>query len=208
MTNLGLGRSVVVGHSMGAYVAVALAAARPDLVAGLVLIDGGLPLPVPPGIDLDTLLDVVLAPQLARLRMTFDSRAAYHEYWRAAAVFPPGTWGPWIEAYLDYDLDPELRPKASEAAVRADFLDTADTASMRVRLAALRVPVLMLRAEEGFFPGQPPLHPDDLVAREGAAIADLTERIVPGSTHYTIALADPHATTVADAIVDFHRSLS
>jgi lipase len=203
MIGLGLERCLVVGHSMGGFVAVALAAAYPSLASRVLLIDGGLPLAVPPGVDPATLLDVVLAPQLARLRMTFESRAAYHDYWRAMSVFPPGTWSPWVERYLDYDLDPSLRSKVSEAAVRADFLDTANAGTLRSRLAEVTVPVLMLRAEEGFFPGQSPLYPDDLVAREGAAVADFTQRLVPGSTHYTIALADPHATAVADAIVAF-----
>ena len=34
---------VVVGHSMGGFVATVLAARRPDLVRALVLVDGGLP---------------------------------------------------------------------------------------------------------------------------------------------------------------------
>ena len=42
---LGLERALVVGHSLGAYIASALAAAHPDRVAGLVLVDGGLPIP-------------------------------------------------------------------------------------------------------------------------------------------------------------------
>src|SRR4051812_38413930 len=77
MRAFGLGDSLVVGHSMGAFVAVALAAEHPELVSGLVLIDGGLPLEPPPGVDVTQLLDVALAPQMARLRTSFPSYDAY-----------------------------------------------------------------------------------------------------------------------------------
>lgn len=48
-----LERVVVAGHSMGGFVAMLLAAAEPDRVREVVLIDGGLPLAPPPGVDLD-----------------------------------------------------------------------------------------------------------------------------------------------------------
>ncbi|MDQ6731816.1 MAG: alpha/beta hydrolase [Actinomycetota bacterium] len=39
---LELERALVVGHSLGAYIAAALAATHPERVTGLVLVDGGL----------------------------------------------------------------------------------------------------------------------------------------------------------------------
>ncbi|MBV9404067.1 MAG: alpha/beta hydrolase, partial [Acidobacteriaceae bacterium] len=41
MRAFALGPTVIVGHSMGAFVAAALAAQNPELVSALVLIDGG-----------------------------------------------------------------------------------------------------------------------------------------------------------------------
>ena len=61
------GRPVLAGHSMGAYVALLAHDAHPELVRRLVLIDGGLPLPVPDGLDLDAVLDASLGPAVARL---------------------------------------------------------------------------------------------------------------------------------------------
>jgi pimeloyl-ACP methyl ester carboxylesterase len=205
MGAFGLGPSIVVGHSMGAYVAVALAAAHPDLVAGLVLVDGGLPLTPPPGIAPEQLLDIVLAPQMARLRSTYPSFADYLDFWRALPPFEGGRWNDWVESYLRYDLGgeaPVLVPKASELAVRGDFVDTLDADRLRSRLHAVTAPTILLRATEGFNPGQPPLLSDDVVAREGALVSDLDDRVVDDTTHYTIALGPHGASAVADAIVE------
>src|SRR6516162_2237495 len=48
-------------------VAVLARDAQPQLVRRLVLVDGGLPLPVPEGTDLDAVLDTTLGPAIARL---------------------------------------------------------------------------------------------------------------------------------------------
>lgn len=201
-----LSSTVVVGHSMGAYVALALAERHPELVSGVVLIDGGLPLAAPPGVAVEQILDVVLAPQMARLRTTYESFDAYLDFWRALPPFEGERWNDWVETYLRYDLGgrpPAMRPKASEAAVRGDFVDTLQTQALRDRLLTVKVPVLLLRATEGFNPGQPPLLPDELVAQEGAVVADFTDRVVPDTTHYTIALGPRGASIVADAIVEW-----
>ncbi len=46
---LDLGRVVISGHSMGAFVALLTAERHPALVADVVLVDGGIALPVPEG---------------------------------------------------------------------------------------------------------------------------------------------------------------
>ncbi|MBV9253064.1 MAG: alpha/beta hydrolase, partial [Actinobacteria bacterium] len=122
LDRLGTGPVTVVGESMGGFVGVVLAARRPDLVERLVLVDGGLPLPVPEGIDVDTMIDAVLGPAVARLRQTFESVDAYLDFWRVHPALQED-WSADIEAYLRYDLTgeaPELRSRVSEAAVRAD----------------------------------------------------------------------------------------
>ena len=210
MRGLGIGRSLVVGHSMGAFVAVALAAEHPEVVSGVVLVDGGLPLEPPPGIPPEQLLDVALAAQMKRLRTTYESVESYLDYWRALPVFAGGLWNDWVERYLRYDLGgepPDMRPKASEAAVRGDFADTLSTELLRERLQSVKVPTLLLRATEGFEPGTPPLLPDELVAREGKLVEDLTDRVVE-ATHYSIALAPAGARLIADAIVEWGERCS
>lgn len=206
MRAFGIADAVVVGHSMGAFVAAALAAEHPDLVRAVVLVDGGLPLEPPPGLAPEQMLDIALSAQVARLRSTFESEAAYFEFWRGLPPFSGGRWNPWVEAYLRYDLGgaaPVLRPKASEAAVRGDFLDSLQGDRLRERLRETTVPTLLLRATEGFNPGTAPLLPDDLVARETHGLPHVTDRVVDGTTHYTVALGPHGASVVADAIVEW-----
>ncbi len=78
---------VVLGHSMGAFVAVVLAATHPELVERLVLADGGLPLPLPEGaladMDPDKVIDAVLGPAIERLAVVFPTEASYFDFARA-----------------------------------------------------------------------------------------------------------------------------
>src|SRR5262249_61726056 len=61
------GRPVLAGHSMGAYIALLARDSHPQLVRRLVLVDGGLPLPVPDRAGLGTVLDTTLRPAIAPL---------------------------------------------------------------------------------------------------------------------------------------------
>ena len=61
MQTLGYGASVIVGHSMGAFVATALAAQNPELVSGIIMIDGGYVPDLPVGVDASQMLDATLA---------------------------------------------------------------------------------------------------------------------------------------------------
>ncbi len=98
--------TVLAGHSMGATVSMALAAARPDLVQGLVLID---PVIVPPR-DIPMLVLastfgltgrlVPISEAAARRRMEFPSKEAAVENYVGKGPFR--TWPrAWIEAYVD-----------------------------------------------------------------------------------------------------------
>jgi pimeloyl-ACP methyl ester carboxylesterase len=206
MRSLGLGRSVVIGHSMGAYIGTALAADFPDLVAGLVMLDGGYLLDLPANFDPDQLLDTLLKPQVERLRATYPSRAGYLDFWRGLPAFPAADWGPWVEAYLEYDLGgepPALRARAAEPAVREDFRSMAQKQEVKQRLLAVSCPVMVIRAEDGVAPGQPPIIPDQVMAEIRECLPSVEEHLIPGTTHYTIALADPGASDVADLVDNF-----
>ncbi|MGH9041379.1 MAG: alpha/beta fold hydrolase [Acidimicrobiia bacterium] len=211
MRAIGIGPAVVVGHSMGAYVATALAAEHPDLVAGVVLLDGGHPPDLPPGLDPDTHLDQILGPVIDRLHQNFASLDEYLDAWRRLPTFAgragKPVWGAWVESYLTYDLgrfNGNLRPKASEAGARADFADMGDQRAAEYRLRAITVPVMTIRAESGLAPDQPPVLSEAAMARVRDCCGDgLVDHVVAETNHYTIALAEPGASTVAQLLVDF-----
>jgi lipase len=204
MRAMGLGPSIVAGHSMGAFVATALAAQEPTLVSGLVLIDGGL-VPNTPTADASGQgLAAALALRITQLRQSYPSRQAYREFWRTQPHFPPAEWNPWVEAFLDYEVggDSPVQPKASEAGVLADLREAFQPHLITERLKSICVPTLLLRAESGFTPGQAPLFPDALAAEFRAYLPQIEDYKFPGTTHYTITLGKQAAARVADLICE------
>lgn len=199
---LALGQqATVVGESMGGFVAVFLAASRPDLVHAVVLVDGGLPMPLPPGLDPDTIVDALLGPAVERLRLEFESVEAYFDYWRPHPALSEA-WGPAVEAYLEYDLTgepPALRSKVSEAAVRADGADTiAHVDRLRDALGRVRCPIHLLRATRNLMNAEPPLLPDAVVDEWRHILA--SDTVVADTNHYSIAFGERGVAAIAERV--------
>jgi lipase len=201
LDHLGLERAVLTGHSMGAYVATTAATRHAPRWSSVVLVDGGVALPLPRGVDPDDMLAGVLGPALARLEMTFESRAAYHELWRDhPALRDPGAWTDDTEAWLDHDLvgtAPELRSSASMEAVRFDGRELLVDREVRRAFHDLRQPAVLLRAPRGLLNQVPPLLPDELIdpLRPGWPIR--LEMLVDNTNHYSIILSHRGAGVVA-----------
>jgi lipase len=196
------GRPVLAGHSMGAYIALLARDSHPQLVRRLVLVDGGLPLPVPEGADLDALLDTTLGPAIARLGQTFPSTEAYLDFWRAHPALA-GHWTPDVEAYVRYDLTGEpgqLRSRATEDAVRADGRDVLAEKPFADALARLTKPTPLLTAPAGMFGAPPPLIAPEAVANWTGRVPALRPQVVPETNHYTIMFAKEGAAAVSQAI--------
>ncbi|HZU73441.1 MAG TPA: alpha/beta hydrolase [Acidimicrobiales bacterium] len=199
---LATGPVVVVGESMGAFVAVVLAARFPELVTSLVLVDGGLPAPTPLAIESDAALDALLGPALARLRQTFDSPEAYRAFWQAHPAFA-GCWSDDVVAYVDFDLVAVAggwRSKCSEAAVRADGAAMlADPGALAASLESVAVPVTLLRATRNLMDQPPPLIPDSLVDQWRQRVPQLVDLVVPDTNHYSIMFGEPGVSAIAAA---------
>jgi pimeloyl-ACP methyl ester carboxylesterase len=196
------GRPVLAGHSMGAYVALLARDAHPELVRRLVLVDGGLPLPVPDGADLDAVLEVTLGPAIARLGQTFPSTEAYLDFWRAHPALATH-WNPDIEAYARYDLTGEpgqLRSRAVEEAVRADGRDVLAEKPFTDALQRLSRPTPLLTATAGLFGAPPALISPDVVEAWQERVPALRPQVVPDLNHYTILFQREGAAAVSQAI--------
>ena len=205
MQTLEFGPCVIVGHSMGAFVATALAAQSPELVKGIIMIDGGYVPDLPVGVDPSQMLDATLALRIAQLRQTYDSKEVYVNFWRGQPNFPPEEWNSWTEAFLDYEVDgaATVQPKALADAVRLDIAEAFKRDEIVARLKSLRVPVLLLRAEKGLEPKQPPIYPDSRMGAFRECVPGMKEEVISRTTHFTITLGERGASRIADLIVDF-----
>ncbi|GGM15266.1 alpha/beta hydrolase [Promicromonospora citrea] len=199
------GPAVVVGHSMGGFVSLVLTHRHPGLVARLVLVDGGLPIPLPPGVPADAtpeeLVGALLGPALERLGQTFAGPQAYREFWRAHPAF--ARWSPVVEQYVDYDLTAEGRPATSADAVAADSVDSARGEALPAALAWAAendLPVTFLRAPRGLLDQPGGMYPADAVAAWERHLPRLAARDVPDVNHYTIIMAEPGVSAVAAAV--------
>jgi lipase len=194
---------LVAGHSMGAFAAVVFNHMYPALVRQLLLVDGGLPLPLPPNLSAEELTALILGPALARLSMTFPDRNAYREFWRRHPAFATD-WNSDVEAYVDYDLvgqEPELVSCVRPEAVREDSKDQIEGAALRGATSALvSRRLLFLRAPRGLLGEPPGLYPEELLGSYASTFPQMRCRTVPDVNHYTLLLSDRGAAAVAGEI--------
>jgi lipase len=201
LDSLGIDRADVVGHSMGGFVAMRFAANYPDRVRGITLVDGGVPLPLPADVPIEQLMKQTLGPALARLELSYPTREAYREFWRAHPAFV-GQWNDDVDEYVDYDLvgtEPELRSSASAVAALADSVEQGVGTVADEPWSVVTRPITLLRAPRGLLNG-PALYDADYLADFAREHPNLTVVEVPDVNHYTILLNRKGAGAVADVI--------
>jgi pimeloyl-ACP methyl ester carboxylesterase len=190
---------VLTGQSMGAYAALRAAAVRQELFSRLVLIDGGLPLPVPAGADPDQILLATVGPAIARLSETYLSVDDYVAFFRAHPALGPH-WTDDVDAYARYDAvggPGAVRSRVDAVSVSADGRDLIVGAdAFGEDLRALKVPALLLHAPRGMLGQEPGILPQPLVDA-WTATTTLTAELVPDCNHYTILMGERPAATVA-----------
>jgi pimeloyl-ACP methyl ester carboxylesterase len=187
--------AVVAGHSMGGFVALALAARQPERVSAVVLVDGGPPLAVPPNTDVDQALAATLGPSMRRLEMTFPDRGAYRAFWQQHPAFA-GIWSDEVDAHVQHDLigePPEMRSSCVKQAVVENGRDLLTDDHVRTLVERVDAPTKMLWAPRGMV--------DDPVGLyEERRLSGLDHELVADTNHFSILLGPHGAKRVASAI--------
>jgi pimeloyl-ACP methyl ester carboxylesterase len=192
----------VIGHSMGAFVAVALQGTEPKLVKRLTLVDGGIPLPLPPGMTVAQVMPYVLGPAMARLAMTFESADAYRNYWKPQAAFTKG-WSPVLDEYIEYDLQgqaPNLKARTNPKSVEEDSEDLFVSKLIDKTLEKLTDDVLFIRAVRGLQNEEGGLYPEPVLAHVLPKYPKLKVHTIADTNHYDILLDEVGAEAVAQLI--------
>lgn len=199
---LGMDTVSVAGHSMGGFAAMAFADNFPERVSAIVLVDGGLPLPIPPGATAEESLSATLGPAVARLRMTFASPQEYRDFWRRHPAMA-ADWTPVVAAYVDYDLvgePPHLHSACAVQAVAADSAELVAADSLAAEWSNLAHDVSFLRAPRGLLGTAPGLYAPEALAQWERRVPRFSWHDVDDVNHYTITLGEAGARAVADEI--------
>jgi lipase len=189
LDDAGVERATLVGHSMGAYVATGLAAAHPERISGVVLLDGGLDVPSSFEADAEELVEAMVDGALEHAHRTYASADDYAAEWRASPAFA-GDWNDDVDAYVRYQLAGEpgaLRPALSEPAVRADVEDLVHGDVARAAVDRVRAPLSLLTAPRGLH-NDYALLPTMLVEAFAAAHPTAKVERIPDVNHYTMLL--------------------
>lgn len=183
---LELDRPVVVGHSLGAFIAQQFAATYPEKLSKLILIDGGGRLPW------STLEEqpAWLTASFARLGVPVVSFPEYLQRFKMAPFLGP-YWNEYVDTYLDHDVyrqsDGSVISKGYPAGIREDQMSFFE---LDFRPEALwpkvTVPTLLMRAGQGLFTESDQLLPEAETEAMQRHIRKCHYVNYPGLNHYTI----------------------
>lgn len=204
LDHLDVGSALLLGHSMGGFVATKAAERHPDRVERLVLMDGGIPLPIewPEGLDTEAKIQAVIGPALERLELEWETLEDYLDYWRPHPAVGE-TWNGYVEGYLAYDVhetDGAWRSKVSREAIVFDGAETLEDESSVDAIERIDVPTTLLSAPRGIMNQEPGLYPADVVAELPERFGHLHTRFVEDVNHYSLAFSEAGATVVAESV--------
>lgn len=184
LNDQGLDRPVLMGHSLGAFIALAFAAEHPQRVDRLILVDGG-------GKLSDVQMAKVFAgikPSLDRLGRIFPTFEDYVSLMKEAPFLKP--WNSFMETSFRYEIEEveggvrsRVHPKHIEE--EAANLRKEDPTRIYSRVSC---PTFILRATRGMLMEDDFVLPEDVAQRMERAIRNVKRIDLEGTNHYSILL--------------------
>jgi pimeloyl-ACP methyl ester carboxylesterase len=188
----------VIGHSMGGFVAAALVGLYAEKVGDVVFADGGVPLPMPPGMTVEQIMPFVLGPAMTRLALEFESKEAYRDYWKPQAAFVKG-WSAVLDEYVDYDLRGK-KASTNPQAVEEDSRDLFGDDLIVKSLQGLKKQSIFIKAERGLQNEEGGLYPMPVLDAVLPAYPMLKLEFLADCNHYDMFLEATGAEKVAQII--------
>jgi pimeloyl-ACP methyl ester carboxylesterase len=182
LDHFGLKKAVLVGHSLGAHIALRFAAMHPERVSKLVLVDGG--------IDVRAEVLDSLRPAINRLGVEFPSLDMFMGFVRALPMFE-GRWNDYLERYFRYDVEVlpagTVRSKAARHAIEEEIANL-ERERLWVWHHRVKAPTLIFRAPDGLLTSTDCLMTQEEAEATAHAIPRSKLVVVPGTNHYTVLL--------------------
>ncbi|MGV1007384.1 MAG: alpha/beta fold hydrolase [Dermatophilaceae bacterium] len=207
-------RALLLGHSMGGFVATLAIARRPECFAGALLVDGGVSVPAPAGTDPLVVAGTVLRPALVRVRMRFPDEDAYVASWARHPALRPlmaaDDDGLLRRVALHDALQSTDRDGVAVTAIRqavapeAILQDGRDVATDPQAAVAVQrglehgLPVGLVWARRGLF--DQPQGVYDEAGLASAAPRGLRTTCVEDANHLSVVLASPGVAVIADSL--------
>ena len=177
-----LARAILMGHSLGAHIAVRFATLHPDRVSKLVLFDGGL--------DVRAEILDALAPAINRLGVEFPSLEKFLATLQDLPMFA-GRWNDYLARHYTYDVEPGpgggVRSKVARHAIEEEVANLQRT-RLWVWHHQLAAPTLLFRAPDGLLRADDCLMTQEEAEAMAHAIPDCRLVVVPRTNHYTVVL--------------------
>ncbi len=172
----------LIGHSLGALVALYLTSERPDLVDRLVLIDAAGDVP-PANLE-------AIGPSLSRLETEYQDLQAYEETFRLAPHLSP--WNSYVAAFVRLDAlalpSGRVRSRISPKQIRDELVRNAQLPTLGTCQEKIARPTLILRAARPVAAGLPPVFDRGSCLEAHAAIRESLLVEVMNRHHYSIAM--------------------
>lgn len=182
LDDLRLDKITIMGHSLGAIIAMYFAAEHPERVDRLILIDAG------GKVSQEQMAKFFagIKPSLDRLGQVFPSFEAYVAPLKQVPFNKP--WSAALETYYRYEIEEVeggVRSRVHPDHIQEEILNNAalDVAQLYPKITA---PVLLLRATEGLLSKDDYLLPKDAAERMVQEIPNARCLDLDGTNHYTI----------------------